>query len=119
MSLEQNYRSTGCILAATSAVVSDNAKIFETQLWSDLGRGDPVQIVECDDEVHEAERTVALIKSLRAGGVGGGNIAILYRAYHQARVFEQALQKAGMPYKVSGGQSFFERAEIRDLCAWL
>jgi len=117
--LEQNYRSTGSILAAANAVIGHNPKLFEKKLWSELGRGEPVALVECDDEVHEAERAVARIESLRAAGAASGDIAILYRANHQARVFEQAFQKAGIPYKVSGGQSFFERAEIRDLCAWL
>ena len=118
--LEQNYRSTGSILAAANAVIGHNPKLFEKKLWSDLGAGEPVALVECDDETHEAERAVARIESrCAAAGAAFGDIAILYRANHQARVFEQALRKAGVPYKVSGGQSFFERAEIRDLCAWL
>ncbi len=119
IALEQNYRSTGSILAAANAVIGHNAKLYEKKLWSDLGAGDPVAVVECDDEVHEAERAVARIESLRASGAAFRDYAILYRANHQARVFEQALRKAGIPYKVSGGQSFFDRAEIRDLCAWL
>ena len=117
--LEQNYRSTGSILAAANAVIGHNPKLFEKKLWSELGSGDPVALVECDDEAHEAERAVARIESLRGAGASFGDVAVLYRANHQARVFEQALRKAGIPYKVSGGQSFFERAEIRDLCAWL
>ena len=119
IALEQNYRSTGSILAAANAVIGHNPKLYEKKLWSDLGAGDPVALVECDDEVHEAERAVARIESLRASGAAFRDFAILYRANHQARVFEQALRKAGIPYKVSGGQSFFDRAEIRDLCAWL
>jgi ATP-dependent DNA helicase Rep len=117
--LEQNYRSTGSILAAANAVIGHNPKLFEKKLWSELGAGEPVQVVECDDETHEAERAVSRIESLRGAGAAFGDVAILYRANHQARVFEQALRKAAIPYKVSGGQSFFERAEIRDLCAWL
>ena len=119
IALEQNYRSTGSILAAANAVIGHNPKLFEKKLWSALGAGDPVAIVECDDETHEAERAVARIESLRGAGAAFGDVAVLYRANHQARVFEQALRKVGIPYKVSGGQSFFERAEIRDLCAWL
>jgi len=119
IALEQNYRSTGSILAAANAVIGHNPKLYEKKLWSDLGAGDAVAVVECDDEVHEAERALARIESLRAAGAALADIAILYRANHQARVFEQALRKAGVPYKVSGGQSFFDRAEIRDLCAWL
>ena len=120
IALEQNYRSTGSILRAANAVIGHNPKLFEKKLWSELGEGDAVAVVACDTEVHEAERAVSRIESLRAGtGAELRDFAILYRANHQARVFEQALRKAGMPYKVSGGQSFFDRAEIRDLCAWL
>ena len=129
--LEQNYRSTGHILRAANAVIAHNPKLFEKKLWSDLGDGEPVHLVECDGEEHEAERAVARIQSLR--GQGGAisesgrhsdpvqfkDFAILYRANHQAKVFEKALRKATIPYKVSGGQSFFDRAEIKDLCAWL
>ncbi len=119
IALEQNYRSTGSILTAANAVIGHNPKLYEKKLWSELGAGEPVAVVECDDEVHEAERALARIESLRGAGAAFADIAILYRANHQARVFEQALRKAGIPYKVSGGQSFFDRAEIRDLCAWL
>jgi ATP-dependent DNA helicase Rep len=119
--LEQNYRSTGHILRAANSVIGNNPKLFEKKLWSDLGDGEPVALVECDNEEHEAERAVARIQSIRANGgeVAFRDFAILYRANHQARVFEKALRKANIPYKVSGGQSFFDRAEIKDLCAWL
>jgi ATP-dependent DNA helicase Rep len=73
----------------------------------------------CADAVHESVRGVARYESVRGAGAALGDIAVLYRANHQARVLEQALRKAAVPYKVSGGQSFFDRAEIRDLCAWL
>jgi ATP-dependent DNA helicase Rep len=127
--LEQNYRSTGHILRAANRVIAANPKIFEKKLWSEFGDGEPVKVVECDSEEHEAERAVARIQALRsaggaaAGAIGGQGIefrdfAILYRANHQARVFEQALRRAQIPYKVSGGQSFFDRAEIKDLCGW-
>jgi len=119
--LEQNYRSTGFILRAANCVIGNNPKLFDKKLWSAFGDGDPVALVECDNEEHEAERAVARINSIRAQGgeVAYKDFAILYRANHQARVFEKALRKANIPYKVSGGQSFFERTEIRDLCAWL
>ena len=125
IALEQNYRSTGHILRAANAVIAGNPKLYEKKLWSDLGDGDPVRLIECDNEEHEAERAVARIQSLRSGGsTSGGTLAfsdfaVLYRANHQARVFEQKLRAAQMPYKVSGGQSFFDRTEIKDLCAWL
>src|SRR6478609_10911902 len=119
--LEQNYRSTSAILRAANNVIGPNPKLFPKTLFSELGEGEPVRIVDCDHEEHEAERTVARIQSIRANGLGKDweDFAVLYRANHQARVFEQALRKAQIPYKVSGGQSFFDRAEIRDLCAWL
>jgi ATP-dependent DNA helicase Rep len=121
ITLEQNYRSTGSILRAANAVISNNPKLFEKTLWSDLGDGAPVQVLECDSEEHEAERAVARIQALRGQGgeVQFRDFAVLYRANHLAKVFEQALRRVNIPYKVSGGQSFFDRAEIRDLCAWL
>jgi ATP-dependent DNA helicase Rep len=124
--LEQNYRSTGAILRAANQVIAANPKIFEKKLWSDLGEGEPVRVVDCDHEEHEAERVVARIQAIRANATGEyagttewKDFAVLYRANHQARVLEQALRRAQIPYKVSGGQSFFDRAEIKDLCAWL
>jgi ATP-dependent DNA helicase Rep len=119
--LEQNYRSTSAILRAANNVIQPNPKLFPKKLWSDLGEGEPVRVGSADHEEHEAERAVARIESLRANSVHQEfkHFAILYRANHQARVFEQALRKAHIPYKVSGGQSFFDRAEIKDLCAWL
>ncbi|MEO6972001.1 MAG: UvrD-helicase domain-containing protein [Rhodoferax sp.] len=118
--LEQNYRSTGAILRAANNVIGPNPKLFPKNLWSDLGEGEPVRVVDADNEAHEAERAVARIQSLRENSAHKElrDYAILYRANHQARVFEQALRKAQLPYKVSGGQSFFDRAEIKDLCAW-
>ncbi len=126
--LEQNYRSTSAILRAANNVIGSNPKLFPKTLFSELGEGEPVRIVDCDNEQHEAERAVARIQGLRAGTAGDPSgtsqhrelrdFAILYRANHQARVFEQALRKVQLPYKVSGGQSFFDRAEIKDLCAW-
>ena len=127
--LEQNYRSTSGILRAANNVIAPNPKLFPKTLFSELGEGEPVRVVDADSEAHEAERAVARIQSLRAGEaitqsstgtqhLEWRNFAVLYRANHQARVFEQALRKANIPYKVSGGQSFFDRAEIKDLCGW-
>ena len=119
--LEQNYRSTGHILRAANAVIAGNPKLFEKKLWSEFGDGEPVRVIDNDGEEHEAERAVARIQSLRAAGgnVRFADFAVLYRANHQARVFEQKLRAAQIPYKVSGGQSWFDRAEVKDLCAWL
>ena len=119
--LEQNYRSSGHILRAANALIAHNPKLFTKTLWSDQGDGEPVRVLECDGEEHEAERAVAWIQGRRGEGgeVAFKDFAVLYRANHLAKPFEKALRKAGIPYKVSGGQSFFDRAEIRDLCAWL
>jgi len=119
--LEQNYRSTSAILRAANNVIGPNPKLFPKTLWSDLGEGEPVRVVDADNEEHEAERAVARILSLRASSQHKEwrDFAILYRANHMARPFEQSLRRAQVPYKVSGGQSFFDKAEIRDLCAWL
>jgi ATP-dependent DNA helicase Rep len=119
--LEQNYRSTSAILRAANNVIGPNPKLFPKTLFSELGEGEPVRIVDADNEEHEAERVVARIQSIRANGLAKDwkEFAVLYRANHMARVFEQAFRKAQIPYKVSGGQSFFDRAEIKDLCAWL
>jgi ATP-dependent DNA helicase Rep len=130
ITLEQNYRSTGHILRAANHVIAGNPKLFEKKLWSEFGDGEPVRLLQCDGEEHEAERAVAFIQALRAQGgavaderasgqIKFGDFAILYRANHQARVLEQKLRAAQIPYKVSGGQSYFDRAEIKDLCAWL
>ena len=120
IALEQNYRSTGNILRAANMVIGNNPKLYEKKLWSAFGDGEPVRVIECDNEEHEAERVVARFQALQAAGaVELKDFAVLYRANHQARVFEKALRKAGIAYKVSGGQSFFDRAEIKDLCAWL
>ncbi len=136
--LEQNYRSTGAILQAANNVIAPNPKLFPKNLWSDLGAGEPVRVVDADNEEHEAERTVARIQGLIAGtqvlaesrnarDVTGSpqvqhkefrDFAVLYRANHMAKPFEKALRKAQIPYKVSGGTSFFDRAEVKDLCAW-
>ena len=126
--LEQNYRSTGAILQAANNVIGPNPKLFPKTLFSELGEGEPVRVMDADNEEHEAERLVNRIQSLRGGNDTGEGMsqfrawkdfAVLYRANHQSRMLEKAFRKAAIPYKVSGGQSFFDRAEIRDLCAWL
>ena len=125
--LEQNYRSSRAILRAANNVIRPNPKLFPKTLFSELGEGEPVRVVDADNEEHEAERVVARIQSLRAADGASStasprewrDFCVMYRANHQSRVLEKAFRKASIPYKVSGGQSFFDRAEIRDLCAWL
>ncbi len=119
--LEQNYRSTSAILRAANNVIQLNPKLFPKTLFSELGEGEPVRVVDADSEEHEAERAVARIQSLRETSQHKEwrSFAVLYRANHMAKPFEKALRRANIPYKVSGGTGFFDRAEIRDLCAWL
>lgn len=122
--LEQNYRSTSAILRAANHVIALNPKLFPKTLFSELGEGEPVRLIDAVNEEHEADRAIARIQSIRSGHSLESkhrefkDFAVLYRANHMARPFEQALRRANIPYKVSGGQSFFDKAEIKDLCAW-
>src|SRR3954454_14449033 len=117
--LEQNYRSTSAILRAANNVIQPNPKLFPKTLFSELGEGEPVRVVDCDNEEHEAERVLARMQSIRANGMGKDwkDVAVLSRANPQAGIFERALRKAQLPYKVSGGPSFFAGAQVRGLCA--
>ncbi|MEO8250139.1 MAG: 3'-5' exonuclease, partial [Burkholderiales bacterium] len=119
--LEQNYRSTGAILRAANNVIAPNPKLFPKTLFSNLGEGEPVRVVDADNDEHEAERAANRIASLRETSQHKEwrDFALLYRANHQSKAFEKALRKLQIPYKVSGGTGFFDRAEIKDLCAWL
>jgi ATP-dependent DNA helicase Rep len=118
--LEQNYRSTSRILSAANHVIGGNPKLFEKKLWSALGEGEPVEVWRCDSEDHEAERIAQRIANHKNTNVRlWKEYAVLYRANHQSRALEIALRKAQIPYSVSGGQSFFDKAEIKDICAYL
>jgi ATP-dependent DNA helicase Rep len=118
--LEQNYRSTGGILHAANQLIANNPHVFEKRLWSDLGAGDPIRVITCKDEEHEAQKVVSEILHQRfTGGDSYGDFAILYRGNHQARVFEKVLHTHAIPYFLSGGTSFFSRTEVKDLMAYL
>jgi len=118
--LEQNYRSTVHILTAANHVIAHNPKLFEKKLWSEHGLGDPISITGMNDEEHEAESVVFQLSSTKfEKRAQFRDFAILYRSNHQARVFEQILRRERIPYVLSGGQSFFEKAEIKDICAYL
>jgi ATP-dependent DNA helicase Rep len=118
--LEQNYRSTRSILAAANALIAHNPKLFQKTLWSEHGPGDALVVREMNDEEHEAESIAIDISAQRFERRNRfSDYAVLYRGNYQAKSLEQALRKQNIPYVVSGGQSFFERAEIKDLCAWL
>ncbi len=118
--LEQNYRSMGRILKAANVLIANNEHIFDKRLWSDRGYGDPIRVIECRDERHEASRVVSEIMQHRFRfNTPLRDFAILYRGNHQARLFEEVLREQRIPYFLSGGQSFFERTEIKDVMAYL
>jgi ATP-dependent DNA helicase Rep len=118
--LEQNYRSSIRILRIANNLIANNAKLFEKRLWSDLGMGDPIHVLSARDEEHEAESVVMrLLAHKFEHRTRFADYAILYRGNHQARVFEQFLRNERIPYQLSGGNSFFERAEIKDIIAYL
>jgi ATP-dependent DNA helicase Rep len=118
--LEQNYRSSRTILAAANMLIANNPKLHEKTLWSELGVGDPIRVLPMDDDEAEAVSIVMRLQAARFERRGQfSDYAILYRGNHQARVIEQVLRKEKIPYVLSGGQSWFERAEIRDVIAWL
>ena len=117
--LEQNYRCSNRILRAANALIANNPHLFEKKLWSERGEGDAVRVVGCRDAEHEVEWVVGAVLALALAGARHGEIAILYRGNHQARGFEQGLREQRIPYQVSGGSSFLERTEVRDVVAYL
>ena len=118
--LEQNYRSVQRILQAANQVISHNPKTFDKTLWSDLGVGDPIGVTPMDSDLIEAESIAMRLSASRfERQAQWKDFAVLYRGNHQARTMEQALRTLRIPYTVSGGQSFFDKAEIRDVLAWL
>jgi DNA helicase-2/ATP-dependent DNA helicase PcrA len=117
--LEQNYRSTNTILRAANAVISHNRERKPKNLWSDLGDGDPVRVLEVEDEHAEARFVAAELAGLVDQGVNGSEIAVFYRTNAQSRVLEDILVRQEIPYQVIGGPRFYERAEVKDLIAYL
>ena len=118
--LEQNYRSSQRILTAANQVISHNPKLFEKKLWSEHGTGEAISVVVMDDEQTEAESVAMKVSAARfEKQAEWRDFAILYRGNHQARVVEQAMRNLRIPYTVSGGQSFFDKAEVRDILSYL
>jgi ATP-dependent DNA helicase Rep len=118
--LEQNYRCTGRILKAANTLIANNPHLFEKRLWSEHGFGDPLRVLACRDDEHEAERVVSeLMHHKFLHNTDHRDYAILYRGNHQARQFERVLREQRIPYYLSGGLSFFERTEVRDIMAYL
>jgi len=118
--LEQNYRSTVRILRSANALIGNNPKLFDKKLWSDLGHGDTIRVTPAGDEEAEAELVINRISALKfERRAKYSDFAILYRGNHQARVFETTLRARGIPYDISGGQSLFDKSEIKDIVAYL
>ena len=118
--LEQNYRSTGRILKAANTVIANNPHEFEKSLWSDYGYGEPIRFSALRDEEAETEWIASDIFHRRLQqGLKWKDFAVLYRGNFQSRILEMKLQSLSIPYKVSGGKSFFSRSEIKDLMCYL
>ncbi|WP_253447098.1 DNA helicase Rep [Halomonas sp. Y3] len=118
--LEQNYRSTGTILRAANTLISNNPHVYEKTLWSEMGEGAPIRVVVNRHEEAEAERVASEILTRRIKErAEWRDFAVLYRGNFQARLLELKLQHYQVPYKLSGGTSFFSRNEIKDAMAYL
>jgi DNA helicase-2/ATP-dependent DNA helicase PcrA len=117
--LEQNYRSTGHILACANAVIAKNAARKPKKLWTSAGAGEPVKVVALPGDVEEAQFVAEEIARQRGDGRKWKHFAVLYRLNAQSRPIEEALREGGIPHDVHGGPAFFDRAEVKDLLAWL
>ena len=117
--LERNYRSTGNILEAANQVIAHNRGRKEKALWTEAGEGERIALYHAMDERDEATFIAAMSRKLIAAGDNPGNIAVLYRTNAQSRVLEEAFVRGGTPYRVYGGQRFYERKEVKDLIAYL
>jgi ATP-dependent DNA helicase Rep len=118
--LEQNYRSAGRILKVANQLIANNPHAFEKKLWSELGYGDPLRVLSHKNDVIEAQQVVAEIihHKFKHGGKYS-DYAILYRGNHQSQLFETCLRENNVPYFISGGTSFFARAEVKDVLSYL
>src|SRR5256714_5902973 len=119
IALEQNYRSTNLILSAANGVISNNRERKPKELWSELGEGEPVRVVEVEDEHAEARFVAAGIAALVEYGWSGDEVAVVYRTNAQSRVLEDGLVRQGVAYHVIGRPRLFERAEVKDVIAYL
>ncbi|MBQ0742384.1 MAG: UvrD-helicase domain-containing protein, partial [Pseudomonas sp.] len=117
--LEQNYRSTACILNAANALITQNAGRMGKELWTDGEEGEPIALYAGFNEQDEARFIVERIDQAVRDGMNRSEIAILYRSNAQSRVLEEALLRAAVPYRIYGGQRFFERAEIKNAMAYM
>ncbi|MCF6253943.1 MAG: DNA helicase Rep [Thiomicrorhabdus sp.] len=118
--LEQNYRSSNRILQSANQLISNNPHLFDKKLWSDMGLGDPLRVIACANENQEAERVVSeiIVHKFKTRSKNS-DYAVLYRGNHQSRLIERALREQNIQYVISGGKSFFDHAEIKDIMAYL
>ncbi len=120
IALTRNYRSSQRILEAANQLITHNPRLHEKRLWSELGLGEPIEVIACRDDRAEAEGIALRISAHRfERQTRWSDYAVLYRGNYQGRLFEEALRGAGIPYVLSGGQSFFDRSEIKDILAYL
>jgi ATP-dependent DNA helicase Rep len=118
--LEQNYRSCGTVLKAANALIAHNPRPIDKRLWSGLHEGERIRVIPCADDRDEAAMIAAeILHRQYTSRAGWGDFAVLYRGNHQSRVLEQALREQRIPYHLSGGTSFFERSEVKDLMCYL
>jgi len=117
--LEQNYRSTGVILKAANAVIANNSDRMGKNLWTEGTDGEPIKLYAAFNDLDEAQFVARSIEQQIGRGYARREIAILYRSNAQSRLLEEALLRAGLPYRIYGGQRFFERAEIKNAVAYL
>ena len=118
--LEQNYRSTGRILKVANHLIANNPHVFEKRLWSAFGPGDPPRVIKAKEEVAESRLIAAdIIHHKFRYNTKLSDYAILYRGNHQSRLFERSLREHSIPYFLSGGASFFDNTEIKDILAYL
>ncbi len=118
--LEQNYRSKGRILKCANILIANNPHVFDKQLFSELDYGQPVRVLQAKNEENEAERVAAEIMGHRfMNRCKWSDYAVLYRGNHQSRLLEKVLMQNRIPYRISGGTSFFSRTEIKDIMAYL
>ena len=118
--LEQNYRSTDRILKSANHLIANNPHLIEKQLWSALGEGEKIRIMPCRTVEHECEQVISQMMKIHfKEHAKWQDFAILYRSNHQSRLFERFLRQNHVPYRITGGTSFFDRAEVKDILAYM
>ena len=117
--LEENYRSTTTILDAANELIKNNKSSKDKKLWTQNGKGDLIKVLACDNARDEVSRIIEIIKENHQNGIAYRDMTILYRTNAQSRVFEEGFLRYSIPHKVFGGISFYSRAEIKDIIAYL